>query len=199
MNEVYVESNESVIANEEFSEEEASGEDMNEAHESEGVDVANDEFREEHNEDNLGDGGVNGEASVNMLDLEKDVDVNYDPELWGIINDTKRVMLVEKGPIKILKENDEFPKESNIGRHFFSKLYTCDRPNSEKQERKWLVYSNGLDKVFCFCCKLFKHKPMTTSLAEDETSDWHNLPTKLRDHEKNLEHNHNVVKWWTCK
>ena len=36
---------------------------------------------------------------------------------------------------------------------------------------------------------------MITSLAEDGTSDWNNLPTKLRDHEKNLEHNHNVVKW----
>uniref|UniRef100_A0A2N9EKY1 Uncharacterized protein n=1 Tax=Fagus sylvatica TaxID=28930 RepID=A0A2N9EKY1_FAGSY len=92
MNEVHVEPNESVAANEEFSEEKASGEDMDEAHESEGVDVANDEFREEHNEDNLGDGGVNEEASVSMLDLEKDVDVNYDPGLWGIINDTKRVM-----------------------------------------------------------------------------------------------------------
>ena len=65
-------------------------------YESEGVDVANDEFREEQNKDNLGDGGVNEEASVNMLDLEKDVDVNYDPGLWGIINDTKRVMLVKK-------------------------------------------------------------------------------------------------------
>jgi hypothetical protein len=54
---------------------------MNEAHESEGVDVANDEFREEHNEDKLGDGGANEEASVSMLDLEKDVDVNYDPGL----------------------------------------------------------------------------------------------------------------------
>uniref|UniRef100_A0A2N9FAR2 HAT C-terminal dimerisation domain-containing protein n=2 Tax=Fagus sylvatica TaxID=28930 RepID=A0A2N9FAR2_FAGSY len=96
MNEVHVEPNESVVANEEFSEEEASGEDMDEAHESEGVDVANDEFREEHNEDNLRDGGVNEEASVSMLDLEKDVDVNYDPGLWGIINDTKRVMLVKK-------------------------------------------------------------------------------------------------------
>jgi hypothetical protein len=89
MNEVHVEPNESVVANEEFSEEEVSGDDMDEAHESEGVDVANDEFREEHNEDNLGDGGVNEETSVSMLDLEKDVDVNYDPELWGIINDTK--------------------------------------------------------------------------------------------------------------
>ena len=69
MNEVHVEPNESVVVNEEFSEEEASGEDMDEAHESEGVDVANDEFREEHNEDNLRDGGVNEEASVSMLDL----------------------------------------------------------------------------------------------------------------------------------
>uniref|UniRef100_A0A2N9IMQ4 TTF-type domain-containing protein n=1 Tax=Fagus sylvatica TaxID=28930 RepID=A0A2N9IMQ4_FAGSY len=148
----------------------------------------------EHNEDNLRDGGVNEEASVSMLDLEKDVDVNYDPGLWGIINDTKRVMLVKKGPIKILKENDEFPKEPNRGRHFSSKLYTSNRPNGEKQERKWLVYSNELDKVFCFCCKLFKHNPMTTSLAEDGINDWHNLPTKLRDHEKNPEHNLNVVK-----
>uniref|UniRef100_A0A2N9GK21 TTF-type domain-containing protein n=1 Tax=Fagus sylvatica TaxID=28930 RepID=A0A2N9GK21_FAGSY len=194
MNEVHVELNESVVANEEFSKEEASGEDMDEAHESEGVDVANDEFREEHNEDNLRDGGVNEEASVSMLDLEKDVDVNYDPGLWGIINDTKRVMLVKKGPIKILKENDEFPKEPNRGRHFSSKLYTSNRPNGEKQERKWLVYSNELDKVFCFCCKLFKHNPMTTGLAEDGINDWHNLPTKLRDHEKNPEHNLNVVK-----
>jgi hypothetical protein len=32
-------------------------------------------------------------------------------------------MLVKRGPIKILKENDEFPKEPNRGRHFSSKLY----------------------------------------------------------------------------
>ena len=105
---------------------------MDEAHKSEGVDVANDEFRKEHNKDNLGDEGVNEEASVSMFDLEKDVDVNYDPGLWGIINDTMRVVLVKKGLIKILKENDEVPKEPNRGRHFSSKLYTCDRPNGEK-------------------------------------------------------------------
>ena len=190
-----MEPNESVIANEEFSEEEASGEDMDEAHESEGVDVANDKFREEYNENNLRDGGVNEEANVSMLDLEKDVDVNYDPGLWGIINDTKRVMLIKKSLINILKENDEFPKESNRGRHFSSKLYTSNRSNGEKQERKWLMYLNELDKVFYFYCKLFKHNPMTTSLAEDRINDWHNLPTKIRDHEKNLEHNLNVVKW----
>jgi hypothetical protein len=36
---------------------------------------------------------------------------------------------------------------------------------------------------------------MTTSLAKDGTSDWNSLPAKLRDHEKNPKHNHNVVKW----
>ena len=83
--------------------------------------------------------------------------MNYNPGLSGIINDIKRVMLVKKCPIKILKENDEFPKEPNHRRRFSSKLYTCDRPNGEKQEMKWLVYSNGFDRVFCFYCKLFKH------------------------------------------
>ena len=96
MNKVHVQPNESVVVNEEFSEEEASCKDMDDAHESEGIDVANDEFREKHNEDNLGNGGVNEEASVSMLNLKKNVDVNYDPGLWRIINDTKRVMLIKK-------------------------------------------------------------------------------------------------------
>lgn len=36
---------------------------------------------------------------------------------------------------------------------------------------------------------------MTTSLAGEGTSDWHNLPIKLRDHERNVEHITNVVRW----
>ena len=193
------------VTNEESSEEKVSSEDMYEVHEeriSEGcVDVGNDEFREEHNEDpipmndNLEDGVVNEEASSSMLNLDKDIDMNYDSGLWGSSNDTKRVMLIKKGPIKILKENDKFPKEPKRLRHFSSKNYIGGLPNGEKQERKWFVYSNELDRVFCFCCKLFKHKSMITSLAEEGTNDWHNIPTKLRDHEKNPEHNHNVVKW----
>uniref|UniRef100_A0A2N9F639 Uncharacterized protein n=1 Tax=Fagus sylvatica TaxID=28930 RepID=A0A2N9F639_FAGSY len=88
------------VTKEESSEEEVSSEDMYEVHEeriSEGcVDVGNDEFREEHNEDpipmndNLEDGVVNEEASSSMLNLDKDIDVNYDSGLWGSINDTKR-------------------------------------------------------------------------------------------------------------
>jgi hypothetical protein len=75
-------------------------------------------------------------------------------------------MLVQRDSIKILNENDEFSKEQKCGRHFSSKLYICDILNGEKQERKWLVYSNELNKLFCFCCKLFKCKPMTTILVK---------------------------------
>lgn len=134
--------------------EEATGEDHEEPT-TEGVDLGDGGINEANEESR--DGGVN-EENESMLDLEKDVDVNYNPGLWGKINDTKRVRLVLRGPIKILRENDGFPKESTRGRHFSSNLYICDLPNGEKQERKWLVYSNELDKVFCFCCKLFKSK-----------------------------------------
>ena len=43
--------------------------------------------------DDLGDGGVNRE-NESILNLEKDIDVNYDLGLWGSINDIKRVILV---------------------------------------------------------------------------------------------------------
>ncbi|XP_047335458.1 uncharacterized protein LOC124938982 [Impatiens glandulifera] len=35
------------------------------------------------------------------IEFEKDVDVNYDTGLWGNMNDSKRIMLVQRGPIKI--------------------------------------------------------------------------------------------------
>ncbi|XP_057506546.1 uncharacterized protein LOC130789754 [Actinidia eriantha] len=181
---------------EEASDEEKGEECVNDFHDieeaSEGIDVGNEEFGDGYNEE-ISE-GVNRE-NESILNLEKDIDVNYDPGLWGNINDTKRVMLVVRGPIKILRESDAFPKESTRGRHFSSKFYVCDLPNGEKQERNWLVYSNELNRVFCFCCKLFKSKSMTTSLAEEGTSDWHNLPRKLREHERNVEHIANVVRW----
>lgn len=66
-----------------------------------------------------------------MFDLKKNVNVNYDPGLWESINDTKVVMLVKRGIIKILKENYIFPKEQKCGRDFCSK-HIYDHPNSEK-------------------------------------------------------------------
>ncbi|XP_047312463.1 zinc finger MYM-type protein 5-like [Impatiens glandulifera] len=107
------------------------------------------------------------------IEFEKDVDVNYDPGLWGNMNDSKRIMLVQRGPIKILKDN--FPKDNISERRFSSNFYVSILLNGEKQERKWLVYSNELNKVFCFYCKLFKHNTMISSLAGDGNNDWSNL------------------------
>ncbi|KAG5512643.1 hypothetical protein RHGRI_038930 [Rhododendron griersonianum] len=96
--------------------EEASGANTGDVHEelmSEDVDVANEESREGHNESPTPmNENVGNEEHESMLDLEKDVDVNYDPGLWGSINDSKRIMLVLRGPIKIVRENDAFSKEA---------------------------------------------------------------------------------------
>ncbi|KAG5541077.1 hypothetical protein RHGRI_021082 [Rhododendron griersonianum] len=78
--------------------EEASGANTGDVHEermSEDVDVANEESREGYNEGPIPmNENIGNEEHESMLDLEKDVDVNYDPGLWGSINDSKRIMLV---------------------------------------------------------------------------------------------------------
>ncbi|XP_075512422.1 uncharacterized protein LOC142547842 [Primulina tabacum] len=96
-----------------------------------------------------------------------------------------RDLLVEKGPIR--EVNFEYPHDE-LGRHFSSEHYNRVLPNKTSHERKWLVYSKELDKVFCFSCKLFKTLPSRSQLAEDGSRDWKHLSEKLREHEKCREH-----------
>ena len=92
----------------------------------------------------------------------------YDPSQWINIDTNLRDLLVEKGLIRI---NDiEFPKDE-FSRHFSTTYYIQKLANGEKHERRWLVYSKDLDKVFCFCCKLFNSAFSTSKLANVGTRD----------------------------
>ncbi|PIN26573.1 hypothetical protein CDL12_00667 [Handroanthus impetiginosus] len=116
----------------------------------------------------------------------------YDPSQWTNIDTNLRDLLIEKGPIKIT--DIEFPKDKN-SRHFSIAYYIKKMPNGEKYERRWLVYSKDLDKVFCFCCKLFDSTSNTNKLANEGTNDWKNLGNKIKEHEISNEHVVNMSSW----
>ncbi|KAJ1294938.1 hypothetical protein BS78_01G184600 [Paspalum vaginatum] len=99
----------------------------------------------------------------------------YDPRNWDHLDSKMRDILVEKGPIR----------EQGIE--------LC----LEIHDRKWLVYSKHVDKVFCFCCKIFKSSSNRTLsfLAHDGYRNWRHISEKLREHENSVEHISNMNKW----
>ena len=145
------------------------------------------------------------EGDVNMVDDVQHEDLNQescfplnvdDPGNWDKIGQNIRDFLVERGP----KRDDSlelFPKDS-AGRHFDSSHYKRLLRNGEKSDRRWLVYSVSLNKIFCFCCKLFKtQKTMALlgQLANEGYKDWHNLSRNLRNHEASKEHMNCMTSW----
>ncbi|KAM3702383.1 hypothetical protein ACJW31_04G022100 [Castanea mollissima] len=142
---------------------------------------------------------LDNEAQNNLEDRENINDQpNYiptnifDPSQWKTIDIKLRDLLVENGPIRV--DDLNFPIDKN-SRHFSTTHYTRKLPNGEKHDRKWLLYSKDLDKVFCFCCKLFNSKSNTNQLANGGTKDWKNISSILKNHETTNEHITNMNNW----
>ncbi|XP_012844442.1 PREDICTED: zinc finger MYM-type protein 5-like [Erythranthe guttata] len=103
----------------------------------------------------------------------------YDPGNRAKVDHNLRNILVERGPIRITDNDVSFPKDES-DRHFSCTLYVRDLSSGEKEDRKWLVYSLVEDKVFCFCCKLFKHDKTTSHLTAGGHKDWRNISKRLK-------------------
>ena len=116
----------------------------------------------------------------------------YDPRTWDNLDNSKRDILIEKGPIRV--PDLEFEKDT-IGRHFSYAFYSRKLSNGEFVDIKWLVYHKGANKVYCFCCKLVKSKLSKSMLASDGLNDWKRLSACLKDHENSVDHLTNMNTW----
>ncbi|GJX66292.1 zinc finger MYM-type protein 1-like protein [Tanacetum coccineum] len=129
-------------------------------------------------------GGVHGGyVSVDNDDID---DIN----LESTCNDDG----TEGGP----KRDNSFYKgpKDKICRQFSATFYTRVLPNREKCDREWLVYSKELDRVFCFCCKIFRKGVAKGALVNEGFADWTHLSTRLKEHEVGLEHITNMATWF---
>ncbi|KAL8035682.1 hypothetical protein ABFX02_12G113100 [Erythranthe guttata] len=118
----------------------------------------------------------------------------YDPGNWDKIDHNLRNILVEKGPVRITDDDINFPTDEG-SRHFSRIFYVRDLLNGEKEDRKWLVYSLVADRVFCFCCKLFRQDKCNSHLTAEGYKDWRNLGKRLKSHETSRDHLTCMSKW----
>lgn len=162
-----------------------------------------DAVNESVNEEDAVNQSVNEEVSSQNENVESITEEPHDTEVvillnlddpgnWGNLTKQQKDDVIKRGP----QRGDIVDFPVNIqGRHFSLHHYSCQLPNGEKMDRKWLVYSVVLNKVYCFCCTLFKRSARATQLNFHGSNDWHNITQKLRDHEGSCDHLVQMKNW----
>ncbi|XP_071699776.1 uncharacterized protein [Rutidosis leptorrhynchoides] len=116
----------------------------------------------------------------------------FDVRVCDSLSPNMKDLLVSKWPVR--ETNLIYPID-NSNRHFSDSYYVRTLRNNDTIDRKWLVYSKELDKVFCFCCKLFKTVICKSKLGNEGINNWRKLSEKLTKHESSSEHMKNLETW----
>ncbi|XP_058781996.1 uncharacterized protein LOC131656268 [Vicia villosa] len=133
----------------------------------------------------------------NLEEVNNDHNVDYDifdPRNWDRLQPKLIDLLVMKGP-KRDNSISKGPRDS-LNRRFTANLYTRALANGEMCDRDWLVYSKELDRLFCFCCKVFKNGIGKGQLANEGYSDWVHVGARIKEHELGMEHVKNMTTWY---
>ena len=139
---------------------------------------------------------VDGDRGSCDADESQHIDFDWkDPGLWPpSISNKERVYLVEKGPFRESGSGIKYPQDkSSEKRHFSVGIFWRKLRNGECADRRWLVYSNHKNAVFCFCCILFSD--LKTKLTSEGNSDWKNMSSLLADHESSMKHIRAIAAW----
>ncbi|XP_068336625.1 uncharacterized protein [Pyrus communis] len=152
-------------------------------------DLVNDEI-----DDDLDESDNHEDAPIVIDQPSESISSNiYDPQIWDSLDPKWIDLLAEKSPARDLSI-EKCPKDQ-FNRRFNAAFYTRYLSNGEKHDRDWLVYSRDVDKVFYFCCKLFKSGPLKCQLANEGYKDWTHLNVRLKEHENSFDHISNMTTW----
>ncbi|KAK9062479.1 hypothetical protein SSX86_019665 [Deinandra increscens subsp. villosa] len=133
----------------------------------------------------------NNESHKNSCDNGANCNI-FDVRVWDGLDSKMKDLLAIKWPVR--ETNLSYPKDK-LGRHFSCSYYIRTLRNGDIVDRKWLAYSKEVDKVFCFCCKLFKTAISRSQLGSEGTNDWKHLGEILKQHENSSEHMINLRTW----